>query len=130
MDRVIKFRGLSVTTNEWVYGSYHYSNDGKYHYILNLEKFNVTNKHYRSLYSTEVQLVKPESVGQFTGLHDKNGKEIYEGDIMGWESLEGTKHQVRWVVEFDPQRGYKSWSSTKNDEIVIGNRFENPELCE
>ena len=36
--RTIKFRGQSTKTNEWVYGTYHYSEDGKYHYILNKEK--------------------------------------------------------------------------------------------
>lgn len=65
---------------------------------------------------------------QFTGLLDKNGNEIYEGDILSWESYEGKKHQTRWVVEYNSERGFKSWSSTKNDEIVIGNIHENPEL--
>lgn len=65
---------------------------------------------------------------QYTGLKDKNGKEIYEGDIMGWECYEGTKHQVRWVVEYNLNQGFKTWSSTKNDEIVLGNIYENPEL--
>lgn len=127
MNRVIKFRAWDTRLNRFV-------GDGEIVFRdygdTSIEVYPNSQEYaYDSCHNGEPQGNR-FIVMQFTGLHDKNGKEIYEGDIMGWESLEGTKHQIRWVVEFDPQRGYKSWSSTKNDEIVIGNRFENPELCE
>ena len=115
MNREIKFRAWHKAHNEMVEWT-----------TINQSAFNRDTTHL--LYHILVAENTLYSIMQYTGLKDKNGVEIYEGDIMGWECYEGTKHQVRWVVEYNINQGFKTWSSTKNDEIVIGNIYENPEL--
>lgn len=120
MNRKIKFRGKSLNTGLWSYGD--------------LRQDNIRRKAY-----VEYE-VDPETIGQFTGLTDCNGKEIFEGDII---ESGGFRH----IVEYDakqarysamnamhinhPIYGGSSISQLWVDEcrkVVIGNIYDNPEM--
>jgi len=83
--REIKFRGLRVDGGEWIYGSHqHVVRKCRLELIIDWD----SNQEYE---------VNPNAVGQFTGLKDKNGKDIYEGDKL--VTLWGDR--CDGVVEYD-----------------------------
>ena len=111
--REIKFRGKQTKPMEsiWHYGDLIHSKDNKT-YIQNITCMEVDK----------------ETVGQFTGLRDKNGVEIYEGDIVETEDYYvGNKIMVKGRKQIiDDIRFCGKLIPCK----VIGNVYENPELVE
>lgn len=109
--REIKFRGKSLDNGKWVVGYLVYVT-GKPHVIPN-PVLGGWHKH----------CVDPETVGQYTGLKDKVGKEIYENDIIkDWNGIRSVKFEI-----YDNRQGYEI-ELDDSDLEVIGNIHENPEL--
>lgn len=129
--REIIFRGKDVDNGEWVYGSLLYAGSEDQYYI-------VENDGEELSYP-----VSKETIGQYTGLKDKNGTKIFEGDILIGDipELLGSQNLIG-VVEYEesafiiriPNR--KSWQIQKVgfcsfiNYRVIGNIFDTPELIE
>lgn len=133
--RQIKFRGKQKDNGEWVCGNlvvldYHNSFD----YVVASEIV-LSNGH--------VFEVHPETIGEFVGLLDKKGVEIYEGDIVRvtFDGEHPSVHKVYYGIEhsypaFDLEpdldvecNGLQHCVVTGESEIeIIGNIYENPEL--
>lgn len=126
--RNILFRGKRKDTGEWFEG-YHVCIGETYHYIctgkLDISGVVPTFEHY---------LVYPETVGQYTGLTDKNGTKIFEGDILSRDCYDASGRIIKivWVVELaefcaqTPSR--YGFSMLPPNGKVIGNVYDNPEL--
>ena len=136
--REILFRGKRVDNGEWAYGAYYglcrmTNKAGGFEYEHLMRQSN----------NEPLYMVDAETVGQYTGLTDKNGKRIFEGDICKtyFESYTHSWEEVGVVTEFCGAYGIESADRkhfrafinelvyTRSHE-VIGNIHDNPELLE
>ena len=124
MRKEILFRGKRLDNSKWLYGDLRHHKDD----VCIFEQG-----------GNKGEQVKRDTVGQFTGLTDKNGKRIFEGDIVRWN-----KDQKLYVVEFRSGMFYASvepcnphiyggfplWFLCEEEQHceIVGNRYDNPEL--
>lgn len=139
MNREIKFRGKRKDNGEWVYGHYIADVEWGIHWIYYQKKGPV----YFELARVKVD---PETVGQFIGLKDKNGNEIYERDFIRVKKYIGGNFVGYTYEDYEiiysnfsfsgkpiKDRQYKQWTSSllfnESEEILlIGNATDNPKL--
>lgn len=125
MNREIKFRGKSIMNNtcgDWLYSSgIKYGDDVELMYCDEDT-------------SEEWNYIDKETLGQYTGLDDKNGKEIYVGDILKsiqWNDIYLVKHiGTAYYLCRKGKNGFNkrtTWNNAEKSE-VIGNIYDNPEL--
>ena len=124
-DREILFRGKRLDNGEWVEG-YYVSLGGEFHYIFT-GKLDIT-----GLYPAFVRYeVDPSTVCRYTGLTDKHGAMIFEGDILNENGEHFTVvYDTKWAkfkLQYIHAIQYPEWNRGVLMEVV-GNRWDNPEL--
>lgn len=136
MKRQIKFRGKVVHDDPMVTPSSGWV-DGFYY--QDLEKGEIAHFIFNCPMTWQV---REETVGQFTGLVDKNGKEIYEGDIVQLDYITtsgrhriGLSFEVKWCTQEGCWVGWDGFvenaiQQTHKMFVVKGNIHDNPELIE
>lgn len=129
--REILFRGKQTDNGKWIYGYYiqklnPYSEDGepRSHFIMDVAPFG--------------QAVFPDTIGQYTGLTDKNGVGIFEGDVMEFDAY---GFHYKGVVSFvdgnfcvicnrPTASPFLDNAIKQHDAICVGNIYDNPEILE
>ena len=156
MARTVKFRGKRLDNGEWVYGGYYKHltrtpypigdriKESDYKHLI----FNSGFSDWNMPKSLECIEVDGDTIGQYTGLKDKNGKKMYEGDIIptlkeitvGLENREIIT-EVNYIVVFDSieydfkltngkeeYRNNFEYLCCVDKPEVIGNIYDNPNI--
>ena len=136
--REILFRGKRTDNGEWFYGYYtnaRYYLDKKEMHII----FAPDGEAFPRCEFVDYEEVIPETVGQYTGQTDKNGRKIFEGDIVKFYNGDGeySPYEARWqdsgfsvLMNGNPDLFDELDDFFSRRCEIIGNIYDNPELLE
>lgn len=134
--RKILFRAKSLEKDnlgEWIYGDLNHTSEFETYIVPQYRE-------YGEIYNDGI-MIDEKTVGQFVGLHDKNRKEIYEGDIIKmlrgiykvvWSISDVSFRLERWITKEDGVKEVSFFITPYHESYVevIGNIIDNPELIE
>lgn len=141
--REILFRGKRIDNGKWTYGYYFYDSFYNKAYITNGNYCMRTSKEKPNQRIINAFEVNAKTVGQYTGMKDKNGTKIFEGDILILNDMDGSKgiQEVFWdgnngkfAIAASGNRNYvEDFELFERNEYfkwftVIGNIYDSPEL--
>lgn len=139
--REILFRGKTTDKGDWVYGDLtqnHYDICDKEHILYGkkdecyISSFEIND--FAMVGFHEIEVI-PETVGQFTGLIDKNGTKIFEGDLCLCDRhINDRFDKIVFEIKYDECRGFygENFNEIEAYEFcmceIVGNIYDNPEL--
>lgn len=132
--REILFRG-KTDSGDWIYGYYVLANDISQIFVPfpQEDKEFFKNSEYEKIGGRYKDVIS-ETVGQYTGMEDKNGKKIFEGDIIYRDWFGGLTYQVVYddlYASFfgETTKGdFTTFNGDGGSFVIIGNIHDNPEL--
>ena len=130
--REILFRGKRIDNGEWLEGSFLNDRDGSFYICPAVSDISYGDGGNRRRIGCWYK-VDPSTVGQYTGLKDKNGKRIFEGDILCFDKTVFVCYWDGGNIEFGLRNNEESIGMAYMavyDAEIIGNVHDNPELLE
>lgn len=135
--RQIKFRGKRIDNLEWVFGDL-IENQGRF-FIYHSTSETTIKDNDNGYITIEAVEIDNSTIGQFTGLTDKEGKEIYEGDILDFHNMlfnsvaiyneEESAFCLKLIgSKLNGFNSIGSYQSLGYELTILGNRWDNPEL--